>query len=264
MPATYVRKKGMGIPGHPADKTQDEMYLRRLDLAQVLAKIDTEDNPTGKRDHAILYLSFFFAMRAGEAAILERKHFRHLEQKIVYVPTLKKNFKITASCPKCEKKMSVRWTRAGKAIGCRRCAEKFIIPAELADGLDRNPPQVSLPFVEPSVRKYAQTYIDDLPKRQNWLFEGSLPGEHLSVRHIQRIFASYAAKAGLSDKYGFHSLRHGRGVDVWEAKHDRFLLKQVMRHSSEAVGERYIHLSPEVRDQFEADFEKRNQEAPIQ
>ena len=264
MPATYVRIKGMDIPGHPSDKSQDEMYLRRMDLARVLQKINTEDSPTGKRDHAILYLSFFFAMRAGEACILERKHFRHLEKKTIYIPTLKKNFKITATCPHCEKRMSVRWTRAGKPIGCRRCAEKFTVPAELAEGLDRNPPEVELPFVEPSVRKYAQTYLDEMPKKQRWLFDGVVSGEHLCVRHIQRIFASYAGKAGLSEKYGFHSLRHGRGVDVWEAKHDRFLLKQVMRHSSELVGERYIHLSPEVREQFEADFEKRNQEAPIQ
>lgn len=264
MPATYVRIKGMEIPGHPSDKSQDEMYLRRSDLAHVLAAIDTDGSPTGKRDHAILYLSFFFAMRAGEASILGRNHFRHLDRKIVYVPTLKKNFKITASCPHCDKKMSVRWTRAGKPVGCRRCAERFVIPQDLGANLDRNPPEIVLPFVEPSVRKYAQTYLEELPKRQKWLFEGGVPGEHLCVRHIQRIFASYAAKAGLSDKYGFHSLRHGRGVDVWEAKHDRNLLKQVMRHSSEAVGERYIHLSPEVRDQFEADFEKRNQEVPVQ
>ena len=128
MSATYIRVKGMDLPGHPADKTADEMYLRRLDLAQILAKIDTGDNPTGKRDYTILYLSFFFALRAGEAAILERKHFRHLDRKIVYIPTLKKNFKITATCPSCEKHMSVRWTRAGKPIGCRRCAEKFVIP----------------------------------------------------------------------------------------------------------------------------------------
>ena len=137
-------------------------------------------------------------------------------------------------------------------------------PADPADGLDRNPPEVELPFVEASVRRHAQTYLDEMPKKQTWLFEGTLPGEHLCVRHIQRIFSSYTAKAGLSDKYGFHSLRHGRGVDVWEAKHDRFLLKQVMRHSSEAVGERYIHLSPEVREQFEADFEKRNQEMSVE
>jgi integrase len=254
----------MELPGHPSDKSPDEMYLRRTDLAHVLGAIETESTPTGRRDYTMLYLSFFFALRAGEACILERKHFRFLDRKIVYVPTLKRNFKITATCPHCDKKMGVRWTRAGKPLGCRRCAEKFIVPKELADGLDRNPPDVELPFVEPSVRKHVQTYLDEMPKKQRWLFEGVVPGEHICVRHVQRIFASYAAKAGLSDKYGFHSLRHGRGVDVWEAKHDRFLLKQVMRHSSEAVGERYIHLSPEVREQFEADFEKRNQELSLE
>jgi integrase len=264
MPASYLRKKGLDLPGHPSDKNPDEIYLRRSDLARILSAVDNGSNENAKRDHAIIYLSFFFAMRAGEAAILERRNLRHLSSGIVRIPTLKRNFKVTARCPHCEKAVAVRWTRAGKEIGCRRCAEKFTVPLELASDLDRTPPEVPLPFIEPTVSKYVQTYLEGMPRKQKWLFEGATPGEHLSKRHIQRIFASYAQKAGLSENYGFHSLRHGRGSDIWEAKKDRMLLKDFMRHSSLVVGERYVHHSPEMRQQYGDEFEQRLKEQPVQ
>lgn len=263
MPAIYVRKKGLGSKGHPPDKRPDEVFLRRSDIAKIRQAIDTEDNPHAQRDDALIYLSFFLALRAGEAAILEKRHFRHLDRNIIYVPTLKKNFKVTTVCPGCSKSMSVRWTRSGKETPCRRCGTKFVVPIDLASQIDRSPPEVALPFVEPGLRRYAQRYLDAMSNGSPWLFEGVPRGRHMSIRHIQRIFASYAAKAGLSDKYSFHSLRHGRGVDVWEGSHDRLLVRDVMRHSSLSVGERYIHLSPEMRDKYAADFEQRNLQEPI-
>jgi integrase len=258
--SVYTEKKGLPVKGHQEEKSPDDFYIRREDLSRILQAIERSGNPFWKRDHAIVYLGFYLALRAGEASILERRNFRHLSAGVIYVPTLKQNFNIEFRC-KCGKKIKVRWTKAGKQVVCRKCGEKVIVPKELADEIDRKPPEMPLPFIEPSAKSYIQKYLqDEMRSDQKWLFEGNSKGSHISVRHVQRIYGHYCLKAGLSPDISFHSLRHGRGSHVWNVSKDRFLLRQMMRHSSLEIGERYVHLSPDIREQFAEKFEKDLQE----
>ncbi len=255
--ATYVRTKGMD-KGYPADKSPDEVFMKRPDLGILLNTIKTSKNEFAKRDHAIVFIAFQMALRAGEAAILERRHFRHVESKVVYVPTLKKSFMVKHECPECGKNIRTKWTNAGKKVVCKKCGEKVKIPKELRK-IERKPPQISTPILDASARRYMLSYVGRMRRNQKFLFEGATQGAHISVRHVQRIFATWTEEAGLSKNYGFHSLRHGRGSHVWEVTKDRFLLKEVMRHATIEMGERYVHQSPEALSRFERMFNKENQ-----
>ena len=257
----YTERKGLPARGHQEEKSPDAYYMRRDELRRVLQAIESSQNPSWRRDHAIVYLGFYLALRAGEAAILERKNFRHLSTGVIYVPTLKKNFTVEFRC-KCGKKIKVRWTKCGSTVVCRKCGAKVVVPAELAESLDRRPPEIALPFIEPTAKTYIERFLlDGIPSGQRWLFEGNARGHHISVRHVQRIFGHYLIAAGLSPDISYHSLRHGRGSHIWTVSKDRFLLRHMMRHSSLEIGERYVHLTPETRDGYAERFERDLQES---
>jgi len=257
--SAYTENKGLPARGHQEDKNPDELYIRKDELSRILQVIERSNNPRWRRDYGIVYMGFYLALRAGEASILERKNFKHLDSGVIYVPTLKQNFNISFRC-KCGKKINVRWTKAGKQVVCRKCGEKIVVPQELADSIDRTPPEIPLPFIEASVKSEIRKYLESMRADQKWLFEGHTRGHHISIRHIQRIFGSYCMKAGLSNSVSFHALRHGRGSHIWSVSKDRFLLRQAMRHSSLEIGERYVHLTPEIREAFAKKFEDDFQE----
>jgi site-specific recombinase XerD len=104
--------------------------------------------------------------------------------------------------------------------------------------------------IEETVIKFIADYLEShMRPDQQWLFE-SAKGRHLSNSHASRIFGTYCRRAGLSAKYSFHALRHGRGVKLWRESRDLALVAEGLRHRSMQSSQRYVHLDPEERDEY--------------
>ena len=87
----------------------------------------------------------------------------------------------------------------------------------------------------------------------NWLFPGNTgkngchivklecPGGHISKRKVQMIFDEIAVLARVKvPGRGIHSLKHGRLTEVAEKSRDPYFVKQVGRHSSIVLSDKYV------------------------
>jgi site-specific recombinase XerD len=201
----YLRTKGCAERGHQ-EKATEEVYFTIPQVQHVLKKIEESapDNPRWERDHAMVFLGFFFGLRIGEACLLTREAFRSIGKGMAYIHTLK---------------------RRGRHLA--------------KNGL----PEESPPVVEKHVREYIQAYLKKIPKGQEYLFV-SRRGHRLSEQFVAQMFQTYCRAAGLSPAYSWHGLRHGRGVQLWEKFHDQKLVQLMLRHSDIASTQVYIGMSP--------------------
>lgn len=78
---------------------------------------------------------------------------------------------------------------------------------------------------------------------QRWLFPTG-PERHIHPETLRKIFAHYVLKSGLDPAYSWHSLRHGRGVVVFERFEDSVMVRDMLRQKSLSSAEMYMHLSP--------------------
>lgn len=264
----YLVKKGLEVP-HP-DKSRSEFYLTVEQLQAVLDKVreaerdaDGVKNPKkrarliarAKRDHAAIFLGYYLALRVGEAAICERDSLRHIDDGTIYVRTLKNLPRLPFVCEQCHRRTRVASGRIGQLHRCSACGHESHIEVPKR-ALDLNPPEKEPPVVERFVLEYAREYIRGLPADQRWLFEGH-KGYHLSSQHLNRIFSTYTRGAGLSSKYSWHSLRHGRGLLIWETFKDHVMLRDSLRQKTVSAAEFYMHLSPQRRQEYADKLEGR-------
>ena len=241
----YVRNKN--LPGPHPEKLWSEKCISTGQVASVLEKVKKSKHKAARRDHAAIFLGYHLALRAGEAAILDRNSFRQLEEGVVLIRTLKNVPKITMNCTQCHKRAKVSAHKAGKPHYCSGCGHGTPVP-EGGDA-DFVPPEKAPPVVETHVLDYIRSYLEWLPKAQRWLFEGQ-PGYHLSTRMLNYIFSTYAKKAGLSAKCSWHALRHARGSFVWERFKDPVMSKNMLRHESTSASEIYRIMSQSQRDEY--------------
>jgi site-specific recombinase XerD len=245
----YIVKKGLDFP-HP-EKSRSEFYLTVAQLQTVLDEVQRQDKQDlkrdlARRDHAAIFLGFYLGLRVGEAAILERESLRHIDDGTIYVKTLKNIPRLRVTCAGCGRRCRVSVKRAGQQHLCR-CGKENLVHAPR--NIDLEPPEKEPPVVEPFVLEYAAEYLATLPKGQRWLFEGQ-KGMHLSNQQLSRIFGHYVISAGLSNKYSWHSLRHGRGLLIWETFKDHVMLRDSLRQKSLSAAEFYMHLSPARRAEY--------------
>jgi integrase/recombinase XerC len=96
---------------------------------------------------------------------------------------------------------------------------------------------------------------------QRWLDSCGATGSErlfpLSTRSAQRVFKLYARLAGLRPEYSIHSLRHFRGVHLYEKTKNLLVVKETLRHASIRSSEVYMH-AVELRErQVAADIDWR-------
>lgn len=251
----YQKLKGLDGP-HP-DKSQREKFFLPDQVGGILDAIQHDKESPAHvrvRDHALVYLAFYLGLRCGEVVILKKEHFRDVENGVAFIPTLKKSMRLSVVCD-CGKKYRVSAARAGQRYPCPRCGEHNDVPQIPKNrSVSRSiTPEIEIPILEDEVALYIQRYLMTLPPHQKYLFIGrpSKSGKRkelelpLSKRMAQRVLATYQERAEISNKFSFHALRHGRGVQLYDASKDLQLVKTCLRHDALATSEIYVHLSPD-------------------
>lgn len=84
-------------------------------------------------------------------------------------------------------------------------------------------------FLGKRIREHLRRYIGD--RRSGPLFTGH-SGERLSSRHVQRRFALWLNRAGITHQASVHSLRHTFANDLYQRTRDVFLVKEALQHRS--------------------------------
>jgi integrase len=247
----YEIKKGFESGGQ-AEKSERQRFLTRGQVNDLLTCIEQAGKTRWKRDHCGIYLGFYLGLRCSETVILERESFRFIDDGQVMIRTKKQVPRVPLNCAHCGR----RWRISGKLIklgrkaaACPRCGTEANVPSGLQ--VDLNPPEYTVPAVETKVLDYIENYLEQMRPEQRWLLE-SKPGVRLSSVQLRKIFNSYAQLCGLPKEYSFHSLRHGRGVLVWERFKDLVMVKGMLRQKSLTSAEVYMHLSPDNKRKYQA------------
>lgn len=83
-----------------------------------------------------------------------------------------------------------------------------------------------------------------------WLFPSSdsqTHGGHLSLRQANRLFKQVVLRAGLNPRFSYHSLRHYRGLRLWQSTKDMKFVQLQLRHASMRHTPRYVHMDEKSR-----------------
>lgn len=76
-----------------------------------------------------------------------------------------------------------------------------------------------------------------------WLFPGSTPSQHLTIRTVQKIIETARLKAGILQSFSVHTLRHSFATHLLEAGTDLRYIQELLGHSSSKTTEIYTHVS---------------------
>ena len=88
------------------------------------------------------------------------------------------------------------------------------------------------------LKDYISVYKPDV-----WLFEGDIPGHHLTERSVQRVFENSCNKAGITKHVSVHVLRHSFATHLLESGTDLRYIQELLGHSSSKTTEIYTHVS---------------------
>lgn len=250
----YLLSKNLGQRGH-VRKSDEQRVLTRAQWRQVLAAVEAHkaEFPHWQRDYAALFLSLMLGLRVGEVVLLERRHFANLEKEdIALIPRLKQGERVPVACQgvfsgqPCGRRARVAASRIGQEWICPRCSTRTVIPqpkeAPHVGVVERDPPVIE----EAVVRVVTEYMANVMRPDQRYFFEGRR-GQHISKSQMSRIFGTYVRLAGLSDKYSFHSLRHGRGVMLWSEFQDLVLVSKSLGHKDLKSAQIYAGLDPEKK-----------------
>jgi integrase/recombinase XerD len=88
------------------------------------------------------------------------------------------------------------------------------------------------------LKEYVSIYKPD-----DWLFEGDIPGRHLTERTVQRVFENSCNKADIKKNVSVHVLRHSFATHLLESGTDLRYIQELLGHSSSKTTEIYTHVS---------------------
>jgi len=78
---------------------------------------------------------------------------------------------------------------------------------------------------------------------RSWLFPGQRADGTMTGSNVQRRFARWVKRAGLSKRCSMHTLRHSYATHLLEAGVDLLTLKALLGHRSLETTARYLHIS---------------------
>jgi len=244
--SNYEGKKG--LEGPKVAKADDRKFLTVRQLRVLLECVEQAQKPKWKRDHCGIYLGFYLGLRCGETVLLDRESFTHITSGQLSLSTLKRVPRIPMQCT-CGRRWRASAGKIGQSQSCPRCGESRVVKVPAGKPIELNPPRKSPPAVESRVLDYIEQYLSEMRDDQHWLIE-AVPGRRLSSSQLRRVFNHYVMLAGLPPEYSYHSLRHGRGVLIWERFHDHVMVRDSLRQKSLSAAEVYMHLSPERRSKY--------------
>ena len=139
--------------------------------------------------------------------------------------------------------------RAGEIVRLRAgdidSAQKIIRIVQSKGRKDRHvmlPPELLL-----SLRQWwtvrPTRYDADVPVSERWLFPGHRQGQHLTTRHLSRIFHESAAAAGITKRVSLHSLRHSFATELLEKGTDIRYIQALLGHSKLDTTSRYTRVA---------------------
>ena len=76
----------------------------------------------------------------------------------------------------------------------------------------------------------------------HYLFEGRVPGRHISSRTVQAVFHQARNRAGINRQVGVHVLRHCFATHLLEAGVDSLIIKQLLGHAHLSTTAKYLHV----------------------
>ena len=254
----YLTSKGLGIHGH-VKKTDAERVLSQDQWRAILAAVEANKLkfPKWKRDYTALYLGMMFGLRIGEVVLLQRRHFADLEASdSAHIPTLKRSERINASChgsvldgKPCKQHMHFSASRAGQKFWCHNCGTEGIVPTPIK-APQTGVVDVDPPVIEEAVVAYVVDYMNNhMRPDQEWLIEGH-KGKRITNGFMSKIFNTYCKLAGISAKYSFHSLRHGRGVLLYSRFQDLLLVRDCLRQKDMKSAQVYVGLDLEKTQEY--------------
>ncbi len=139
--------------------------------------------------------------------------------------------------------------RIGEAVALRReCFRRLAENLVEVETLKRTGHPVAEIAVDDCTRDLFREYIGRLTGP--WLFpspDSQGTGHCLSLRHANRLFKKVVVRAGLNPRYSYHSLRHYRGLRLWQSTKDMKFVQLQLRHASMKHTGRYIHIDEETR-----------------
>lgn len=94
-----------------------------------------------------------------------------------------------------------------------------------------------------SLQRILKVYLDQHKSHAPWLFGGQEKGTHISATSLARVFKRCLLKAGLSQRYKLHSLRHSYATHLLDAGTDVRLIKELLGHSDIKTTLIYTHIS---------------------
>jgi len=80
-------------------------------------------------------------------------------------------------------------------------------------------------------------------KPENWLFEGQMPGSHITIRTIQKVFSNAVARAGITKEVSVHSLRHIFATHLLEKGTDIRYIQDLLGHVNTKTTMIYTNVS---------------------
>lgn len=98
------------------------------------------------------------------------------------------------------------------------------------------------PLLLDILRNYLKTCK---PRPREYLFEGTEPGEPMSIRTAQEVFQQAKRRAGIRKQVSFHSLRHSFATHLLEQGIDIKYIKDLLGHFSIHTTTRYLHVKKE-------------------
>ena len=115
-------------------------------------------------------------------------------------------------------------------------SKRMVVRVEMGKGRKSRYTVLSMSLLK-ELRTYWLKYRPEV-----YLFEGQVPGRHISIRTGQAVFKQACQRIGLRKQAGVHVLRHSFATHLLENGVDTLTVKALLGHSNVSTTARYVHV----------------------